>query len=725
MKLSSNDNHFSSAAVTFREYGVKQWLKKGTWLLLGSVLLGPVALANEYSASFKGTDIQEFINIVGRNLGKTVIVDPSVRGKIDVRSYDSLNEEQYYSFFLNVLEVYGFAVIEMDNNVLKVVKSKDAKTAAIPVLGDGEKADSDSIVTRVVALHNVSAKDLSPLLRQLIDNAGSGNVVHYDPANIILITGSYSVVERLANIVRRVDQAGDTNVDLVELKNASAAEIVRIVTALNKSEGKNSPDILQPKLVADERTNSILISGEPNARARLERIIRQLDVEMATKGTNRVIYLKYAKATDLVNVLKGVSENIQGKSQNKNSNSVMGGQTNAIANGGQGAGSRNSGESSSDASSISVSSGDVMIAAHPSTNSLILSAPQDVMNAMLDVIAQLDIRRAQVLIEALIVEMSEGNGMSIGTQWGSISSGSVVQFGNASAKIGDVMVGLEEAKDQTSTEYYYDDDGIRQSYTATESGDYSTLSSALSGVDGAAVSISLGDWTALITAVESDDTTNILSSPSITVMDNGEASFIVGEEVPVITGSSSSANNDNPFQTVDRKEVGIKLKVVPQINEGNSVQLTIEQEVSNVLAASGAVDVRFSKRQLNTSVMVQDGQMLVLGGLMNEQTQESESKVPLLGDIPFLGALFRSTTSKVEKRNLMIFIKPTIISDGMSADGITQRKYNYLRAEQLLKSQDSIKLLDGQHIPVLPQFNKEAAHSAEVQAFLDQMTLGQ
>jgi general secretion pathway protein D len=704
---------------------VKQWLKKGTWLLLGSVLLGPVALANEYSASFKGTDIQEFINIVGRNLGKTVIVDPSVRGKIDVRSYDSLNEEQYYSFFLNVLEVYGFAVIEMDNNVLKVVKSKDAKTAAIPVLGDGEKADSDSIVTRVVALHNVSAKDLSPLLRQLIDNAGSGNVVHYDPANIILITGSYSVVERLANIVRRVDQAGDTNVDLVELKNASAAEIVRIVTALNKSEGKNSPDILQPKLVADERTNSILISGEPNARARLERIIRQLDVEMATKGTNRVIYLKYAKATDLVNVLKGVSENIQGKSQNKNSNSVMGGQTNAIANGGQGAGSRNSGESSSDASSISVSSGDVMIAAHPSTNSLILSAPQDVMNAMLDVIAQLDIRRAQVLIEALIVEMSEGNGMSIGTQWGSISSGSVVQFGNASAKIGDVMVGLEEAKDQTSTEYYYDDDGIRQSYTATESGDYSTLSSALSGVDGAAVSISLGDWTALITAVESDDTTNILSSPSITVMDNGEASFIVGEEVPVITGSSSSANNDNPFQTVDRKEVGIKLKVVPQINEGNSVQLTIEQEVSNVLAASGAVDVRFSKRQLNTSVMVQDGQMLVLGGLMNEQTQESESKVPLLGDIPFLGALFRSTTSKVEKRNLMIFIKPTIISDGMSADGITQRKYNYLRAEQLLKSQDSIKLLDGQHIPVLPQFNKEAAHSAEVQAFLDQMTLGQ
>ncbi len=676
---------------------MKHWLKTSTWLLAGSLLTSPLVNASDFSASFKGTDIQEFVNIVGRNLEKTIIVDPSVRGKIDVRSYDTLNEEQYYSFFLNVLEVYGFAVIEMDNGVLKVVKAKDAKTSPVPVLGDNDRASGDSVVTQVVAVKNVSVRELSPLLRQLIDNAGAGNVVHYDPANIILITGRAAVVNRLAEIVRRVDQAGDKDIELVELKNASAAEMVRIVEALNKTtDAKNTPEFLQPKLVADDRTNSILISGDPKVRKRLKGLIKQLDVEMATKGNNRVVYLKYAKAEDLVDVLKGVSDNLQANNQNSQQN--------------KSAGSKNS---------------DIMISAHAGTNALVITAPQDVMNAMLDVIAQLDIRRAQVLIEALIVEMAEGDGINLGVQWGSLDDGSIVQYGNTGASIGNVMVGLEEAKDTTTTEYYYDSAGNRRPYDVTESGDYSTLAAALSGINGAAVSIAMGDWTALLSAVSSDSNSNILSSPSITVMDNGEASFIVGEEVPVLTGSTSSSTNDNPFQTVDRKEVGIKLKVVPQINEGDSVQLNIEQEVSNVLGANGAVDVRFAKRQLNTSVMVQDGQMLVLGGLIDERTQESESKVPLLGDIPVLGYLFKSTSTQVEKRNLMVFIKPTIIRDGMSADGITQRKYNYIRAEQLFKADKGLALMDDNNIPVLPKFGEERRHPAEIQAFIAQMEAAQ
>nr|WP_267958863.1 type II secretion system secretin GspD [Vibrio fluvialis] len=678
-----------------REYSVKHWLNKSAWLLAGSLLATPLALANEFSASFKGTDIQEFINIVGRNLEKTIIVDPSVRGKVDVRSYDTLNEKQYYSFFLNVLEVYGFAVVEMDNGVLKVIKAKDAKTSAIPVLGDNDRANGDNVITQVVAVKNVSVRELSPLLRQLIDNAGAGNVVHYDPANIILITGRAAVVNRLADIIRRVDQAGDKDIEVVELKNASASEMVRIVEALNKAnDAKNTPEFLQPKFVADERTNSILISGDPKVRERLKRLIRQLDVEMATKGNNRVVYLKYAKAEDLVDVLKGVSDNLQADKQN--------GQKGATASGG---GQRN----------------DVMIAAHAETNSLVITAPQDIMNAILDVVAQLDIRRAQVLIEALIVEMSEADGINLGVQWGSLESGSVVQFSNSGASIGNVMVGLEEAKDQTTTEYYYDSSGNRRPYTSTESGDYTSLASALSGINGAAVSVLMGDWTALISAVSTNSNTNILSSPSITVMDNGEASFIVGEEVPVITGSTSSSNNDNPFQTVDRKEVGIKLKVVPQINEGDSVQLSIEQEVSNVLGANGAVDVRFAKRQLNTSVMVQDGQMLVLGGLIDERTAESESKVPLLGDIPILGHLFTSTSTQVEKKNLMVFIKPTIIRNGVTADGITQRKYNYIRAEQLFKADKGLKLMEDSNIPVLPKYGQDRLHPPEIQAFIEQM----
>ncbi|PLX63318.1 MAG: type II secretion system protein GspD [Vibrio alginolyticus] len=669
---------------------MKHWFSKSAWLLAGSLLCVPGAIANEFSASFKGTDIQEFINIVGRNLEKTIIVDPSVRGKIDVRSYDVLNEEQYYSFFLNVLEVYGYAVVEMDNGVLKVIKAKDSKTSAIPVLGDGS-AQGDSVITRVVAVRNVSVRELSPLLRQLIDNAGAGNVVHYDPANIILITGRAAVVNRLAEIIKRVDQAGDKEIELVELRNASAAEMVRIVEALNKSTNqKSTPEFLEPKIVADERTNAILISGDPKVRARLKRLIRQLDVEMATKGNNRVVYLKNAKAEDLVDVLKGVSDNLQAEKQ---------------------VGQKASG----------AQRGEVVIAAHAATNALVLTAPPDIMNALQDVIAQLDIRRAQVLIEALIVEMSEGDGINLGVQWGSLETGAVIQYGNSGAPIGQVMVGLEEAKDQTRTEYYTNANGERTPYDVTESGDYSTLASALSGVNGAAMSIVMGDWTALVSAVATDSNSNILSSTSITVMDNGEASFIVGEEVPVITGSTAGSNNDNPFQTVDRKEVGIKLKVVPQINEGDSVQLNIEQEVSNVLGANGAVDVRFAKRQLNTSVMIQDGQMLVLGGLVDERALESESKVPLLGDIPVLGHLFKSTSTQTEKRNLMVFIKPTIIRDGMTADGITQRKYNFIRAEQLYKADQGLKLMADEKIPVMPAFGQERQHPTEIQAFIDQM----
>ncbi|WP_154203276.1 type II secretion system secretin GspD [Vibrio harveyi] len=672
---------------------MKHWFSKSAWLLAGTLLCAPGAMANEFSASFKGTDIQEFINIVGRNLEKTIIVDPSVRGKIDVRSYDVLNEKQYYSFFLNVLEVYGYAVVEMDNGVLKVIKAKDSKTSAIPVLGD-DSAQGDSVITRVVAVRNVSVRELSPLLRQLIDNAGAGNVVHYDPANIILITGRAAVVNRLAEIIKRVDQAGDKEIEVVELRNASASEMVRIVDALNKTTNqKSTPEFLEPKIVADERTNSILISGDPKVRARLKRLIRQLDVEMATKGNNRVVYLKYAKAEDLVDVLKGVSDNLQAEKQS-----------------GQKGGSS------------SAKRGEVVIAAHEATNSLVLTAPPDIMMALQDVISQLDIRRAQVLIEALIVEMSEGDGINLGVQWGSLETGAVIQYGNTGAPIGKVMVGLEEAKDTTTTKAVYDQDGnFLRNETTTEQGDYSTLASALGGVNGAAMSIMMGDWTALITAVSSDSNSNILSSPSITVMDNGEASFIVGEEVPVITGSTAGSNNDNPFQTVDRKEVGIKLKVVPQINEGDSVQLNIEQEVSNVLGANGAVDVRFAKRQLNTSVMIQDGQMLVLGGLVDERALESESKVPLLGDIPVLGHLFKSTSTQTEKRNLMVFIKPTIIRDGMTADGITQRKYNFIRAEQLYKAQEGLKLMDDSNIPVMPEFGQERKHPAEIQAFIDQM----
>ncbi|ELR63275.1 General secretion pathway protein D [Photobacterium marinum] len=667
---------------------MKKWMGKSALWLAGTLLCSS-AMANDFSASFKGTDIQEFINIVGRNLQKTIIVDPAVRGQVNVRSYDLLNDEQYYQFFLNVLEVYGFAVVEMDNGVLKVIRDKDAKISAIPVVGAKDKIKGDEVVTRVIAVRNVSVRELSPLLRQLNDNAGAGNVVHYDPANIIMITGRAAVVNRLAEIIERVDRAGDKEIDVVELNNASAAEMVRIVEALNKtSDAKSRPQFLQPKLVADERTNAVLLSGDPKVRNRLKRLIRQLDKEMATSGNNRVIYLKYANAEEMVDVLKGVSENLQAEKQGSKSSSSK--------------------------------KNEVMISAHVDTNSLILTAPPDIMRALENIISQLDIRRAQVLIEAMIVEMTEGDGAQFGVQWGSLDSG-VVQFSNSGIPISQYAIGLEDAQEKTRTEQRLDSNGNPVDVEITESGDFTTLGNVLGKVNGTALGIVMGDWTALVNAVATDRNSNILSSPSITVMDNGEASFIVGQEVPVVTGSTSSSNNDNPFQTVERKEVGIKLNVTPQINEGDSVQLKIEQEVSNVLGAEGAVDVRFSKRQLTTSVLVQDKQMIVLGGLISEEVNENEQKIPILGDIPILGHLFKSTTTSKGKTNLMVFIKPTIIRDGMTADGITQRKYNYIRAEQLYRADQGLRLMPDAELPILPKYGDDISLPAEVRAFVAQL----
>ncbi|RXJ72682.1 type II secretion system protein GspD [Veronia nyctiphanis] len=659
-------------------------MKPSALLLAGALAFqSTTAWAGEFSASFKGTDIQEFIEIVGRNLEKTIIVDPAVRGKINVRSFDTFNDEQYYGFFLSVLETYGFAVVEMESGLLKVVRDKDAKQSAVPVATDASYS-GDEVVTRIVAVKNVSVRELSPLLRQLIDNAGAGNVVHYEAANVMMITGRAAVVNRLARIIEVVDRAGNKEVEVVPLKHASASEMVRILDSLKKSGNeKSTPPLLQPQYVADERTNSVLISGEPKVRARSKKLISQLDREMATIGNNRVIYLRYAKAEDIVEVLQGVSENLVAEKQG--------------------------------GAKAPVQKSEVKISSHKGTNALVITAPPDILRALENVISQLDIRRAQVLIEAMIVEISDNNGVNLGVQWGSLEGGGI-QFGNTGATVTN-FIGAKEAAEPVTKSQVVDGKLV----TITEDGDRSALAKLLGGINGLVTAATFGDWNALVTAVASDNESNILSSPNLTVLDNEEASFIVGEEVPVITGSQTGSNNDNPFQTVERKDVGIKLTITPQINEGNSIQLKINQEISNVIGASGAVDIRFGKRQLTTSVQANDGEMLVLSGLIDERTAESEQKVPLLGDIPLLGHLFKSTKSTREKRNLMLFIKPTILRDGLSADGITQRKYNYIRAEQILRAQDDISLMPGEKTPVLPSFGSNRTLPAEIRAILDEL----
>ncbi|MBY5994012.1 type II secretion system secretin GspD [Ferrimonas balearica] len=658
-------------------------------LLAGLALLGGnvVAADAQYAANFKGTDIQEFINIVGKNLNRTIIVDPTVRGKINVRSYDLLSEEQYYQFFLSVLQVYGYAVVEMPGtNIIKVVKDKDAKDSNIRVADDAYPGEGDEMVTRIVPLYNVEAKQLAPLLRQLNNNAGGGNVVNYDPSNVLMITGRAAVVNKLVEIVKRVDLQGDTRVEVVRLAYASAGEMVRIIDALYRGGGQQPATGTGsvPKVVADERTNSVVISGDERARQRAAALVRELDQDMKSAGNTKVIYLKYAKAEDLQQVLSGFAESLQQDEQ---------------AGGSQGQRRRNN---------------EITIMAHVDSNALVINAQPDQIQTLESVIRQLDIRRAQVLVEAIIVEIAEGDDVGFGVQWAS-ADGGLIQYNTFGTTIGEIGAGIWDAREIPGSTV------CTENGTCTENeptqGDITALASALSKVNGMAWGVAMGDFGALIQAVASDSNSNVLATPSITTLDNQEASFVVGDEVPVITGSTSGSNNDNPFTTVERKEVGIKLTVTPQINEGNAVQLEIEQEVSNVNGRT-AVDVTFGKRTLTTTVLADSGQTVVLGGLLNEDVQESTSKVPILGDIPVIGHLFSSTSSRKTKRNLMIFIKPTIIRDGPSMAGIAGRKYNYFRAEQLEQQERGIKLMPNTDVPVLEEWVTPDGMSPEIHEIL-------
>ena len=630
--------------------------------------------AAEYMPNFKDTDINEFINVVGKNLQKTIIVDPNVRGKISVRSYDMLDEEQYYQFFLNVLQVYDFAVVEMPNGVLKIVRSKDAKTSNIPVV-EGSLKDGDEMITRVVPVYNVPVRELAPILRQLNDQAGGGNVVSHDPSNVMMLTGRAAVVNRLVEIIERVDRAGDEEVEIVKLKYASASEMVRIIDSINKSQGKaNTGAKSDPRVVADDRTNSVIVSGDIKARQRLINLIQRMDQELETNGNTRVIFLNYAKAEDLVKVLQGVSASIQAEEQ------------------ASGAPRRSSS-----------SNRDVSIDSHEDSNALVITAEPDMMRSLEEVIRQLDVRRAQVQVEAIIVEVFEGDGATLGVQWVSEEGGGT-QFNNGVIPVGSLGVALRQAEDRTVDESYVTEEGNVVQRERTVEGNLTPLANLLGSANGLIAGVIKDGWGAVVQAVSTDTNSNVLATPHLTTMDNEEAFFIVGQEVPIITGTSTGDNNSNPFQTVERQEVGIKLKVTPQINEGDAVQLLIEQEVSSVSGAT-SVDISINKREIKTTVIVDDGGTIVLGGLIDEDVQESVSKVPLLGDIPILGHLFKSTSSNKRKRNLMVFIRPTIVRDGVTMNEISHRKYNYIRAQQLKRQQEGVSLMPFTEGPSMPEWD--------------------
>nr|WP_254611102.1 type II secretion system secretin GspD [Serratia proteamaculans] len=569
-------------------------------VLIMVLAMTPPVQAEAFSANFKGTDIHEFISTASKALGKTIIIDDAVKGKVTVRSYELLDAGQYYQFFLNVLDVYGYAVISMPNNVLKVIPAKEGKRAALSSLKT--PAEGDELIMRIVPLNNIAAKEVAPLMRQFNDSIGIGNVVFLESGNALLITGRADVVNSLVELAHEMDRTDQATVVSVALQHASAADVASIVTTLFRDESRTRKGA-QPgmKVVADERTNTVLIAGEPTIQARVKGIIQQLDQEKASQGNTKVIRLKYAKAQSLLEVLSGVSANLQDDKK-----------------------------SAGNGASVSVMK-NMVIKADELTNALIINATPDVMSNLEKVIEQLDIRRAQVLVEAVIVEMQNADGLNLGIQWANRYAGGT-QFGNAQAQIAPGFKG-------GMTEVFKNANGL-------VTGFYS------------------GNWAGLLTAISNQSQNNILATPSIMTLDNEDAEFSVGQDVPILTGSQTT-NSDNVFNTVSRKTVGIKLKVKPQINKGQSVLLQIEQEVSSV-AENSSVDkdnlgATFNIRTVNNTVLVESGETVVVGGLLDKSQSDSKSAVPFLERIPLLGALFRSTSHKESKRNLILFIRPTVI----------------------------------------------------------------
>ena len=658
--------------MSLNHHIIRKTLRAGLLgLAAGLTLMTNYAFADGYSASFQNADINEFVNTVSANLGRTIILDPGVRGKVSVRSYETLNKDEYYRFFLSVLQVYGFTAVETENNTLKVIPAKNARTEAVPVL-DPTNQPSDQTITWVLPVNNVPARELAPLLRQLNDSYG--NVVHYEPSNVLLFTGRAGNLERLSDIVRRVDNAGKHNVEVLNMQYASATEMERILKAIY------APNNSEAVIVAEERSNKLLVSATPAMLNRIRALALQLDAEQAASGNTRVFYLRYSRADELKPVLDSVAQSIQ------------------------------KGATTGNAKTASKSSG-FSIEAHEPTNALVITAQPDMMGTLDDVIKRLDIRRTQVLVEAIIAEISESDGAHLSFQLAS-QEGGIIQFNDGSSvPIGELVMGLKEAEDTKGSTIINENGQTIQN--PDQPGDYDSLTSTLAKLNGAGLAITSGNWMALFQAINSSSESNILATPSLMTLDNHEASFIVGDEVPTITGSTSGSNNDNPYQTVERREVGIKLTVKPQINEGNAVRLDIEQEVSQINGQT-SVDVTFATRQVQTSVMVGSGDTVVIGGLLNEDVQESESKVPLLADIPFLGRLFRSSTSSVSKSNLMVFIRPTIIRDDSVINAVSASKYGLIRAEQLSRQNQGVLLMPEKKTPLLEEFPEKTPSSQDL-----------
>ena len=646
-------------------------------LALLVALCVPHAVAQDFTVNLKDTDIQEFIEFVADVTETTIVVDPSVKGKVKVISSKPVSKAELYDLFLSILDVHGYTAVR-SGAVVRVIPNKNARSAPVDVIS-GTSVINDEYVTQVIRLENVSAAKLIPVLRPLVPQ--QAHMAAYAPSNAIIISDIRANINRLEEIIARMDQSAVKETEIIKLKYGVATDVVEMLKTLERSragEGADAND--EATLVADKRTNSVVVTADELSIERIKDLIDYLDIPLEQSGNVRVMYLEYADATEVAEVLTRVMQNLsrlddEATGRNRSANASK--------------------------STIEADAG---------TNSLIITADTDEMAALEAVIARLDIRRAQVLVEAIIVEMELVEGRELGLQWlfandsglyGSNISTSAAQQGR-NATIAQAIIPEDSASE---------DIGVRD------------LAGALSQVPGTTFGWGVVDqgltMTTILNALESQGNANILSTPSLLTLDNEEAFITVGQQVPFVTGSytnTGAANGvANPFQTIQRENVGVTLQVTPQINEGDSVVMDIVQEVSSisqqVLSAS---DVITNERKIETKVLAKDGDIVVLGGLVKDDIQDSQQGVPLLSDIPVLGRLFRSDVVSVTKSNLLVFIRSTIIRDDADLAGATAEKYRYIREQQRERRDQGLRFLDDNVMPVLPSWKDRLRTLPEV-----------
>jgi len=576
----------------------------------------------------RDADIRAFAADMAQISNKTIVLDPRVKGNVTVVSNQDLDAGEAYAVFLSVLRVHGYAAIE-NNGVVKVMPESGARQDATV-----NNKNNDSLATEVIRLSQANARVIAPLLKPLVNK--QGHIAAYEATNSIIIADYVGNLSRIKSILLELDRNPADTFELIPLDNTSANEVARILGSMWRGDNQMSKSF---SAIAVERSNSILLRGQIGVIKQIKRVISRLDSNSSQSSNLKVIYLKYAKAEDLTGILEKVAESLEeeipSESSKKNKTSI---------------------------------------GFHNDTNALIISAQPDILKSLESVISQLDIRRAQVLVEALIVEISDKLARDLGVQFlflgdGESSPIATQRFGTPNPDLIST-IGAETSEDSTIS-------STMQTRAAN----------SLLALDGLAVGVarykaSGTSFATILNLIAQDADSNVLSTPSIMTMDNEEASIVVGQEIPITTGETLSGSNSNPFRSVTRQEIGVKLVVRPQINEGNAVKMYINQEVSSIFGPLGemSTDLITNKRNIKTTVLVEDGETIVLGGLIDDDVQESVKKVPFLGDIPLLGRLFKTTSITRTKRNLMVFLRPTIVRNSEDVRAISNRKYNYFQA---------------------------------------------